>query len=140
MLADITCDSDGQLDRFVSGSGERGTLPVHELREDERYYLGVFLVGAYQETLGDLHNLFGDTHVVHIHLTEDGGWWIDEVVHGDTAAELLGYMQYEPQRLFPAVAQDCERAVREGRMSVAESRALRCFFDEELRGYAYLEP
>jgi arginine decarboxylase len=140
VLADITCDSDGQLSRFVAGDGYRGTLPVHALDDREPYYLGVFLVGAYQETLGDLHNLFGDTHVVHVGLPEDGGWWIEEVIEGDTAAELLGYMQFDPQRLYPQVARDCEHAVREGRMTLDEARALRRFYEMELRGYSYLEP
>ena len=75
-----------------------------------------FLVGAYQETLGDLHNLFGDTHVVHIKLHDEGGWWIEETVKGDTAAEVLKYMRYDVDRLFPQLARDCERAVREGRL------------------------
>jgi arginine decarboxylase len=139
VLADITCDSDGKIDRFVSQRDVKRTLELHELVPGEEYYLGVFLVGAYQETLGDLHNLFGDTHVVHIRLHEQGGWWIDEIVKGDTAGEVLRYMQYDVDRLFPQFTRDCERAVREGRMTLAESQALRRFYEWELNGYTYLE-
>jgi arginine decarboxylase len=139
VLADITCDSDGQIDHFVSLRETKRTLEVHQLRDDEPYYLAVFLVGAYQETLGDLHNLFGDTHVVHIKLHEEGGWWIEDTVKGDTAAEVLRYMSYDVDRLLPQLARDCERAVREGRLSLAESQSLRRFYDGELNGYTYLE-
>jgi arginine decarboxylase len=139
VLADITCDSDGQVDHFVSVRETKRTLELHELREGEPYYLAAFLVGAYQETLGDLHNLFGDTHVVHIKLHEEGGWWIEEIVKGDTANEVLRYMQYDVERLFPQLARDCERAVREGRLSLTESQALRRFYESELNGYTYLE-
>jgi len=140
VLADITCDSDGKIDRFVSLRDVERTLVLHDLIEGEEYYLAAFLVGAYQETLGDLHNLFGDTHVVHIRLHDEGGWWIEEIVKGDTANEVLGYMQYDVERLFPQLSRDCERAVREGRMSLAESQALRRFYESELNGYTYLEP
>jgi len=139
VLADITCDSDGKIDRFVSHRDVKRTLELHELTPGEDYYLAVFLVGAYQETLGDLHNLFGDTHVVHIRLHDEGGWWIDEIVKGDTAGEVLRYMQYDIDRLFPQFARDCERAAREGRLTLAESQVLRRFYEWELNGYTYLE-
>ena len=140
VLADITCDSDGKIDRFVSKRETKRTLELHELRAGEDYYLAAFLVGAYQETLGDLHNLFGDTHVVHIRLLEDGGWWIEETVKGDTAIQVLGYMEYDTHELYPRFARDCERAVRENRLTVAESQRLKRFYEAELHGYAYLEP
>ena len=140
VLADITCDSDGKIDRFVSLREVKKTLELHELRVGEEYYLAAFLVGAYQETLGDLHNLFGDTHVVHVRLHDQGGWWIDEIVKGDTVNKVLSYMQYDIDRLFPQLSRDCERAVRDGRMSLAESQALRRFYESELNGYTYLEP
>ena len=140
VLADITCDSDGRINRFVSRRETKRTLELHDLRAGEEYYLAAFLVGAYQETLGDLHNLFGDTHVVHIRLHDEGGWWIEEVVKGDTANKVLEYMEYDVADLAPALARDCERAVREGRMSVAEGQALKRFYEQELDGYAYLEP
>lgn len=140
VLADITCDSDGKIDRFVSLRDTKRTLEVHQLRKDEDYFLAVFLVGAYQETLGDLHNLFGDTHVVHIRLHEEGGWWIEEIVKGDTANRVLEYMEYDVAELYPALARDCERAVRDNRMTVAESQSIKRFYENELNGYAYLEP
>jgi arginine decarboxylase len=139
VLADITCDSDGKIDHFVNVRETKRTLELHELREGEPYYVATFLVGAYQETLGDLHNLFGDTHVVHIKLHDEGGWWIEETVKGDSAAEVLRYMQYDVERLFPQFARDCERAVREGRISLTESQSLRRFYEAELNGYTYLE-
>jgi arginine decarboxylase len=140
VLADITCDSDGKIDRFVSQRDVKRTLELHELKPDEDYYLAAFLVGAYQETLGDLHNLFGDTHVVHIRLHDEGGWWIEEIVKGDTANKVLEYMEYDVEELHPKLSRDCERAVREGRLTVAESQALKRFYEGELDGYAYLEP
>src|ERR1700704_3671275 len=140
VLADITCDSDGKIDHFVSLRDVKRTLELHELRADERYYLAVFLVGAYQETLGDLHNLFGDTHVVHVRLHDEGGWWIEEIVKGDTANKVLEYMEYDVAELYPALARDCERAIRDGPMTLAESQALKRFYERELDGYAYLEP
>ena len=138
-LQDVTCDSDGKIDHFVSHREVKRTLELHDIAEGDEYYLAAFLVGAYQETLGDLHNLFGDTHVVHIRLEEDGKWWIDEVVMGDTANKVLEYMEYDVAELYPALARDCERAIREGRMTVAESQALKRFYEGELNGYAYLE-
>ena len=140
VLADITCDSDGKIDHFVSLRDVKRTLELHELKTDEKYYLAAFLVGAYQETLGDLHNLFGDTHVVHVRLHDEGGWWIEEIVKGDTANKVLEYMEYDVAELYPALARDCERAIRDGRMTIAESQALKRFYESELDGYAYLEP
>jgi arginine decarboxylase len=140
VLADITCDSDGKIDRFVSQRDVKKTLELHAITAQDEYYLAAFLVGAYQETLGDLHNLFGDTHVVHVRFHDDGGgWWIEEVVKGDTANKVLEYMEYDVADLHPALARDCERAVREGRMSVAESQGIKRFYEGELNGYAYLE-
>jgi arginine decarboxylase len=138
VLADITCDSDGKIDRFVSLRETKRSLELHELRHGEPYYLAACLVGAYQETLGDLHNLFGDTHVVHIKLHDEGGWWIEETIRGDTSAEVLRYMQYDVEQLPPRLARDCERAVREGRLTLAEGQALRRFYESELNGYTYL--
>ena len=139
VLADITCDSDGKIDKFVHPRITKRTLEVHELNPGEPYYLAAFLVGAYQETLGDLHNLFGDTHVVHIRLQDGGGWWIEEIVKGDTANKVLEYMEYDTDELYPGIARDCERAVQEGRMSLSEAQAVKRFYENELNGYAYLE-
>jgi len=139
VLADMTCDSDGKIDRFVDVRDVKKTLELHELMPGEDYYLAVFLVGAYQETLGDLHNLFGDTHVVHIGLHEEGGWSIEDYVKGDTAREVLGYMQYKVDGLYPRLVRDCETAVRTGRMTLPETRTLLRFYRSALDGYTYLE-
>jgi arginine decarboxylase len=140
VLADMTCDSDGKIDRFVDLRDVQRTLPVHELEDGQDYYLGVFLVGAYQETLGDLHNLFGDTHVVHVGLAEDGGWQVEEVVEGDSASEVLSYLQYDVAELKPRLERACERAVEEGRLSEEEGIAVYQYYEGELDGYTYLEP
>jgi arginine decarboxylase len=89
--------------------------------------------------LGDLHNLFGDTHVVHIRLRDGGGWWIEEVVKGDTANKVLEYMEYDTDELYPRISRDCERAIQEGRMSITEAQGVKRFYENELNGYAYLE-
>ena len=140
VLADITCDSDGKIDHFVSLRETKRTLELHELREGEPYYLAAFLVGAYQETLGDLHNLFGDTHVVHIKLHDEGGWWIEETSRATRPPRCCATCSTTWTACCRSSARDCERAVREGRMSLAESQALRRFYEGELNGYTYLEP
>ena len=131
VLADITCDSDGKIDRFVSQRDIKRALEVHELVPGEEYYLGAFLVGAYQETLGDLHNLFGDTHVVHIRLDDEHGWWIEEIVKGDTASAGARLHAVRPGRALPALrarlrARDARRAAcrspRARRSSASTSR------------------
>jgi arginine decarboxylase len=103
ILGDITCDSDGRVEQFIADGNPARTLPVHGLSTGplgvEPYYLGVFLVGAYQETLGDLHNLLGDTHAVHVATDPDGSWEIQEVVDGDTTEEVLRYVQYDPEQI-----------------------------------------
>ncbi len=138
-LVDITCDSDGKIDRFVDPVRDVApVLPVHELHPGEEYYLAVFLVGAYQETLGDLHNLFGDTNLVHIRSDGSGGWQIEEVVAGDTVAEVLGYLEYDPRALAEAMRRDCEQAVRRGLVTVADSRAILQAYDAGLAGSTYL--
>ncbi len=139
VLADITCDSDGKVDRFVDKREEKKTLELHDLKENEPYYLGIFLLGAYQEVLGDLHNLFGDTHVVHLRIDEQGRWTIDEVIEGDTVREVLGYVEFDTEDLVRDMRRDAERAVTEGRLAVGESRALMSFYESGLRGYTYLE-
>lgn len=138
-LADITCDSDGKVDRFVDQRDIKRTLELHPVAEGEEYYIGAFLVGAYQETLGDLHNLFGDTHVVHIRLDDNGQWWIDQVVEGDTMREVLKYVQYDVDRLYQDIRRECELAVRNKQLTVSESRALVSLYETGLAGYTYLE-
>jgi arginine decarboxylase len=139
-LVDITCDSDGKIDRFIDEVDDMTpVLPVHELRAGESYFLAVFLVGAYQETLGDLHNLFGDTNLVHIRSNGEGGWNLEDVVVGDTVAEVLGYLEYDPRVLLEAMRRDCELAVRAGRLSVADSREVLQSYEAGLAGSTYLE-
>ncbi|MDA0667798.1 MAG: biosynthetic arginine decarboxylase [Planctomycetota bacterium] len=139
VLGDVTCDSDGKINRFISEYGPQPALDVHPLKDGEPYFLGVFLVGAYQETLGDLHNLFGDTHVAHIRIDGEGGWLVEEVVPGDTAREVLQYVQYEPDRMEAELRKDCERATVAGAITASESRTLMKFYVDGLNGYTYLE-
>jgi len=139
ILADMTCDSEGKIVRFVTGDGLQSTLPVHALRPGEPYYLGAFLVGAYQEILGDLHNLFGDTHALHIGTDEAGRWTIEELIEGDTVREVLRYVQFDPDGLMAAFRRDVERAMRDGRLALGEGRQLVRFYQEGLNGYTYLE-
>ncbi|MFG0304948.1 MAG: biosynthetic arginine decarboxylase [Phycisphaerales bacterium JB040] len=142
MLADITCDSDGELSGFIGdaeGNGEpEGSIRLHELT-GEPYHVGVFLVGAYQETLGDLHNLFGDAHAVHIR-REDGTWAIEEIVRGDTSIAVLGYMQHEPKAYLTAMSKECEKATRTGTLTVEEAQTLTRFYEGEMEAYTYLDP
>lgn len=138
-IADITCDSDGKIDRFIDQLDVAPVLPLHELEKDIPYFLGIFLVGAYQETLGDLHNLFGDANLVHIRTTEEGGWEIDEVVEGDTVSEVLKQLQYEPRRLAQAIRRECERSVAAKKLSATELREILDAYESGLNGYTYLE-
>ena len=146
ILADITCDSDGKIDNFVDKRTEKKTLELHQLRDlpgegegCEPYYLGDFLLGAYQEILGDLHNLLGDTHAVHISIDENGEWEIEEVIEGDTVEEVLRYVQYDVEDLKRAMRLDIEAACKQGRLTVSEGKSLLKFYDDGLEGYTYLE-
>jgi arginine decarboxylase len=139
IIADVTCDSDGKIDRFVDLRDIKKALELHALNPDEPYYLGAFLVGAYQETLGDLHNLFGDTHVVFVRLDDAGKWWIDHIVEGDNVREVLSYVQYDAEKLRQEIRRECERAVRDNRLTVSESQALSKAYENGLQGYTYLE-
>jgi arginine decarboxylase len=138
VLGDITCDSDGKIDQFIDRRDVKKTLPLHTFNGDP-YYLGVFLVGAYQEILGDLHNLFGDTHAVHVSLDEQGNVVLDEVVKGDTVKEVLDYVEFDVERLTKRLRTDVETAVREGRIALEQSGQLLRFYEEGLQGYTYLE-
>jgi len=139
IIADVTCDSDGKIDRFVDLRDIKKALELHALNPGEQYYLGAFLVGAYQETLGDLHNLFGDTHVVFVRLDENGKWWIDHIVEGDSVREVLSYVQYDSERLRQEIRRECEKAVRDNRLTVADSQSLTKAYEGGLQGYTYLE-
>jgi arginine decarboxylase len=148
ILADVTCDSDGRIDRFPGDGGVASTLPLHELRlggeggpagHFEPYYLAVFLTGAYQETLGDLHNLFGDTHAVHVVAEPGGGWSLSEVIEGDTVRDVLGYVQYDPTEIRRRLRKEIEGAVAGSRLTLREAVSMRRFLDQGLDGYTYLE-
>jgi arginine decarboxylase len=139
IIADITCDSDGKIDRFIGPRGIRQTLPVHPVIEGEPYYLGVFLVGAYQETLGDLHNLMGDTNVVSVRINEDGTFDFVREMDGDSIADVLSYVEYQPQQLVEQFRRTAEQAVRKGRISAPERQAVLDAFSASLRGYTYFE-
>jgi arginine decarboxylase len=137
VLGDITCDSDGKIDQFIDLRDVRNTLQLHPFN-GEPYYLGAFLLGAYQEILGDLHNLFGDTNAVHVSL-DDGELNVDTVIKGDTVREVLAYVQYSADELTARLRKDVERAVRSGKISLMESRQLLRFYESGMEGYTYLE-
>jgi arginine decarboxylase len=138
VLGDITCDSDGKIDQFIDLRDVRNTLQLHPF-DGAPYYLGAFLLGAYQEILGDLHNLFGDTNAVHISIDENGEYSIDDVVKGDTVREVLDYVEFSGEQLTNRLRKDAERAVRAGKISASESKLLLSFFEQGLNGYTYLE-
>jgi arginine decarboxylase len=136
-LADLTCDSDGMIDHFIDVEDVKSTLAVHTLNDGENYFLGMFLNGAYQEILGDLHNLFGDTNAVHVELT-DNGYQIGHVIKGDSVAEVLRYVEYQPENMVEAVRRQAERAVSQGRITNEQMRTLMHHYEESLRSYTYL--
>ncbi len=139
ILADLTCDCEGKIDRFIDRQGVRKALRLHEIREGEEYYLGVFLVGAYQETLGDLHNLMGDTNVVSINVSEDGSYSFVRELEGDSVADVLSYAEYEPKNMSKRLRETAERAIREKLITPSERREIMKMYEEGLRGYPYFE-
>ena len=138
VLGDISCDSDGKIDQFIDRRDVKKTLRLHEMN-GRPYYLAAFLVGAYQEILGDLHNLFGDTHAVHVNVGDNGDVILDAVIRGDTVREVLDYVQFNSKALFEQYRRDVEAALREGRLGYEESGKLLRFYEEGLNGYTYLE-
>ena len=138
VLGDITCDSDGKVDAFIDRRDVKRTLLLHTFNGGD-YYLGAFLLGAYQEILGDLHNLFGDTNAVHVRLGPTGDVMLDSVIKGDTVREVLNYVQFSSDSLVAKLRRDVETALREGRLTYEESGALLRFYEEGLHGYTYLE-
>jgi arginine decarboxylase len=138
VLGDITCDSDGKVDQFIDRRDVKKTLALHDYN-GSNYYLGTFLVGAYQEILGDLHNLFGDTNAVHVRMSDTGEVMLEEVIKGDTVREVLDYVQYKTDNLVTSLRRSVETAVREGRLGYEESGRLLRFYEEGLQGYTYLE-
>ncbi len=140
VLGDISCDSDGKIDQFIDRRDVKKTLPLHQFEGgDKPYYLGVFLVGAYQEILGDLHNLFGDTNAVHVGLSDAGETILEAVIQGDTVREVLNYVQFSANALLEQFRRDAETALREGRIGYEELGRMLKFFEEGLNGYTYLE-
>jgi arginine decarboxylase len=138
VLADITCDSDGKIDRFIDLRDVKRTLELHPLRKDEPYYLGFFLIGAYQEILGDMHNLFGDTNVVHVDINGDRKPRLTHVVPGDRVQEVLSYVEFFEPELEASLRRKIERAIDEDRISFEESAAILNRFKAGLSGYTYL--
>lgn len=139
IIADITCDCDGKIDRFIDLHDVRTTLPLHELQNGDDYYIGVFLVGAYQETLGDLHNLFGDTNVVSVRIHPDGNFDLVKEIHGDSVADVLSYVEYEPKDMIASFRHAAEKAIHDGLISASERREIMRAFENGLRGYTYYE-
>ena len=137
-LQDITCDSDGKINNFISVHGAASALPVHTLKTNEPYYIGVFLVGAYQEILGDMHNLFGDTNAVHISVDKDG-YDIEQIIDGESVAEVLDYVQYSPKKLVRNVETWVTSAMKDGKITPEEGREFVSNYRSGLYGYTYLE-
>lgn len=137
ILADLTCDSDGKIDKFIDPHDVKDVLELHSL-DTRPYYVGVFLVGAYQEILGDLHNLFGDTDAVHVRLAEDGRYDVEHVVEGDEVGDVLRYVQYDKGTLIEKVRRTIETAMREGRLNLEDSARLRRHYEAGLSEYTYL--
>ena len=139
IIADLTCDCDGKIDHFIGTDGVRNTLPLHPLKAGEDYYLAAFLVGAYQETLGDLHNLFGDTNVASIRVTHDGNFDVVTELQGDSIADVLSYVEYQPDVLKRRFRDIAEAAVRHGKITIAERQRMLNDFAASLQGYTYYE-
>jgi arginine decarboxylase len=137
VFADLTCDSDGKIDKFIDQRDVKDVLELHTWN-GQPYYIGVFLVGAYQEILGDLHNLFGDTDAVHVRLGADGRYEVEHVVEGDTVTEVLQYVQYDKGTLIEKVRRTIEVAMRAGQISLEESARLRRHYEQGLQEYTYL--
>ncbi|MBN1524874.1 MAG: biosynthetic arginine decarboxylase [Spirochaetales bacterium] len=139
IIADTTCDCDGKIDKFVDLYDVKSFLPLHPFIEDEEYYLGVFLIGAYQETLGDLHNLFGDTHVISIRLDEDDEVIYSKEIDGDSVSDVLSYVEYAPKELVEDFKGMVEKAVRRKLISPNERRDIIKAYEEGMNGYTYFE-
>ena len=137
-IQDVTCDSDGKINCFISSHGFSNALPIHPIKNGESYYLGVFLVGAYQEILGDMHNLFGDTNRVHVSVHK-GGSEIEQIIDGDTVAEVLDYVQYNPKKLVRNVETWVTRSMKSGKITPEEGREFLSNYRSGLYGYTYLE-
>ena len=138
-LQDITCDSDGKISAYVNGTQQTSYLPLHPIKQGEHYYIGVFLVGAYQEIMGNMHNLFGDTNAVHISIDGDGGYEIEQIIDGETVADVLEYVQYEPKKLVRRLEIWVSKAVKDGKITESEGKEFISNYRAGLYGYTYLE-
>lgn len=138
-LQDITCDSDGKISTFVNGMQQTSYLPLHPVKPGEHYYIGVFLVGAYQEIMGNMHNLFGDTNAVHISIDDNGDYEIEQVIDGETVADVLEYVQYEPKKLVRGLEIWVSKAVKDGKITETEGKEFISNYRSGLYGYTYLE-
>ncbi|WP_045860237.1 biosynthetic arginine decarboxylase [Teredinibacter purpureus] len=139
IIADITCDCDGKIDRFTNMHETKKTIGLHPLKDDEDYFIGVFLVGAYQETLGDLHNLFGDPNVVSVRLHTDGSYEFADEIEGDSISDVLSYVEYQPQQLRERFRKIAERSVRQGQITASERQTIMKAFSASMQGYTYYE-
>lgn len=139
VIADITCDCDGKIEHFIDLHDVRTTLPLHEMKNGDDYYLGVFLVGAYQETLGDLHNLFGDTNVVSVKIGSDGSYELVKEIHGDSVADVLSYVEFDPKDMLVRFRETAEEAIHGGMISASDRPEIMRAYDNGLRGYTYYE-
>ena len=137
-IQDITCDSDGKIANFISPMGTSSSLPVHTLKQGESYYLAVFLVGAYQEILGDMHNLFGDTNAVHISVFKDH-YEIEQIIEGESVDEVLDYVQYNPKKLVRNLESWVTQSMKAGTITPEEGRVFISTYRSGLFGYTYLE-
>ena len=137
-LQDITCDSDGKISAYVNYNQQTNYLPLHPIKPGEHYYIGVFLVGAYQEILGNMHNLFGDTNAVHISV-DGNGYHIDQVIDGETVADVLEYVQYDPKKLVRRLEIWVSKAIKEGKITDSEGKEFISNYRAGLYGYTYLE-
>ena len=140
ILADITCDSDGKVSKFVDLQDVRDTLPLHKLKVGEPYYIGFFLMGAYQDIMGDLHNLFGRVNEAHVFLDEDeeSGWYIEETIEGSTIAEVLSMTQWDKNELTRQVKAQVDAAIKGDRLKPNEAMKLLANYERGLKGYTYL--
>ncbi len=139
VIADITCDCDGKIDKFIDLHDVRHTLPVHDINNGDDYYLGIFLVGAYQETLGDLHNLFGDTNVVSVRINTDGHYDLVKEIHGDSVSDVLSYVEFDPKDMLVNFREKAEEAIRDGLITASDRKEIMQAYDNGLRGYTYYE-
>ncbi len=139
IISDITCDCDGVIDKFIDLRDVKRSLLLHPINNGDEYYLGAFLVGAYQETLGDLHNLFGDTNVVSLEISDDGDYTINQEIEGDSVENVLQYVEYDTKALMARMKSKAERAIKAGKLTAKDRREVISAFLEGLRGYTYFE-